>query len=142
MGKYKEMIYKLPEEREVMELLTDITDNFVESIKVTQPQKYANLINRLKELTSEGHFTKEHLEGIDHVHYSLDHTTKIAEETYEVDFTKECFNEYDFNFTMNEMHKLFHSVFHDDHHKYAELSISWLDHHKGKALQYYEKMYK
>ena len=142
MGQYKEMVHKLPEDREIMEMLTDITDNFVESVKITQPQKYANLINKMKEISEEGHFTKDHLEHIDHGHFSTDFTTKLAEEIYEIDFTKEHFNEYDFNFIMNEMHKLFHPVYHDKNEHYAELAIAWLDHNKGKAYKYYEKMYK
>ena len=143
MGKYKELIHKLPEERETMELLTDITDEFVESVKITQPQKYANLMNKLKALATTGHFTKEIVESInDNWHWTVEDTTNYVKQTYEVNFDKEPFNEYDFNFVMNDMYKLYYPVFQDDTAKYAELTLAWLDQNNGKAYCYYEKMYK
>ena len=50
MGKYKDIVYTLPEEREIMEQLTDITDSLVESVRVTHPQKYSNFIMEVQKL--------------------------------------------------------------------------------------------
>ena len=140
MGKYKEIVHKLPEDREVMEMLTDITDEFIESVKVTQPQKYSTLMNKLKALCECGHFTKEKYEELEDGHWTVEDTTNYAKEAYEVDFDKESFNEYDFNFIMNEMYKVFYPVYQDDVSKYAELTLAWLDYNHGKAYDYYIKL--
>lgn len=144
MGKYKDMVYKLPEEREVMEHLTNITDEFVESVRVTHPQKYASFIEEVRSISSKHHFNKDTLEEAKrHVgnYFSLDVTSKFAKEEYEVDFSKENFNEYDLNFMMNEMYKTYNNVYQNDTHKYAELTLAWLDRYNGKAVKYYNKMY-
>ena len=144
MGKFKDIVHKLPEDREVMEELTDLTDEFVESIKVTHPQRYSNFIEKIKKLCDMGHFTEDILMEIKETmddHYSLEDTTKYATETYEIDFDKESFNQYDLNFIMNEMYRLFHTIYQDDTDKYAELSLAWLDYNKGKAYWYYTNLY-
>lgn len=146
MGAYKDLVHKLPEEREVMEHLTDVTDEFVESVKITHPQKYNNFIEKLKKIHSHNHFTKEYLQEIYlsenmEQYYSLDDTTKYAKEEFEIDFTKESFNEYDFNFAMNETHKVYKSIYNKDMNKCTELALSWLDYNNGKALAYYKKLY-
>lgn len=144
MGKYKELVHKLPEEREVMEELTDMTDEFIESIKITHPQKYHNFVDKIKSLSDKGHFTEDLLHEIKEKrddHYSLDDTTTFAKESYEIDFDKESFNEYDFNFIMNEMYNMFNPIYQDETEKYAELTLAWLDYNKGKALKYYKKLY-
>ena len=144
MGKYKEIVYTLPEEREVMETLTDLTDTFVESVKLTHPQKYNSFLDSVKQLHSHHHFDdmllKESRHHV-HEHYTLVHSNKLAQEEFEVEFSKEPFNQYDFNFILNEMHKMYHNLYNDDVTKYAELALSWLDHNNGKAKKYYEKMY-
>ena len=145
MGKFKELVHKLPEEREVMESLTDMTDDFIESIKVTHPQKYNTFIDKIKTLSSWGHFTEDSFneakEALDD-HYTLEDTTKFAKENYEIDFDKEYFNEYDFNFIMNEVYRLYHAIYQEDTEKYAELTLAWLDYNRGKAYCYYKKLYK
>lgn len=145
MGKYSEIIHQLPEEKEVMEKLTELTDAFVESVKMTHPQKYNSFIEKIKKLHDDNHFDAETIETLKdelHAHWSVEDTTNYAKETYEIDFDKENFNEYDFNFIMNEMYRNFNVVFQDETSKYAELSLAWLDKNKGKALCYYEKLYK
>lgn len=144
MGKYKELVHKLPEERKTMEDLTDITDEFIETIKITHPQKYNTFIEKVQVLLDEGHFTEEKLMEVketSHDRFTVEDTTKYAKEGYEIDFSQECFNEYDFNFIMNEMYCIFKTIYHEEMDKYTELSLSWLDHFKGKALWYYEKLY-
>lgn len=142
MGKYKDWVHKLPQHKDTMIHLTDITDEFVEAVKITHPQKYTALISKLEKLCSEGHFTKEELEKLHDLYFSIEDTTNYAKETYEIDFDKEQFNKYDFNFIMNEMYKIFNSLYHQDKSKYAELTLSWLDYNEGKAYTYFEKMYK
>lgn len=145
MGQYKELVYHLPEEREVMEELTTITDNFVETVRLTHPQKYNNFIEQVKKLHTSHHFTKETLEEAHkHVepHYTIEHTNKVAREEFDITFSKEPFNEYDFNFVMNEKYKIYCSVYGDNTNTYAELALAWLDHNHGKAMKYYQKVYK
>lgn len=145
MGKYSDLIHQLPEERDIMEELTALTDEFVESIKITHPQKYNNFIEKIKKLGHHNHFdenTINEIKDIMNVHWSVDDTTNYAVEAYEINFDKENFNEYDFNFIMNEMYDTFNAVFQDETNKYAELSLAWLDKNKGKAYCYFEKLYK
>ena len=146
MGKYKEWVHKLPEKQEVMEKLTDITDEFIETIKVIHPQKYNIFMDKVKQLYDEGHFTEEHLKHAKEItgddHFSLEDTTKYAKEAYEIDFDKESFNEYDFNFIINEMYKIFNPIYKEEMDKYTELALAWLDYNSGKAFWYFEKMYK
>ena len=114
MGQYKEIVYHLPEDKEVMEELTTLTDNFVETVKITHPQKYNSFIDQIKKLHTEHHFTSETLaEAYAHVapHFNLEHTNKIAREEFEITFAKEPFNEYDFNFIMNEEYKIYNSLY-------------------------------
>ena len=144
MGKYKELVHKLPENKETMEFLTDLTDEFVESVRLTHPQKYTNFIEEIKEISSKHHFNEDKLkESEKHVnrYFDIIDSTNHAKEDFDIDFTKESFNKYDFNFILNEMYKTFCNVHGDDMNKYIELSLAWLDQHDGKAMDYYRKMY-
>lgn len=145
MGKYKEWVHKLPEKQEIMEKLTDITDDFVESIKITHPQKYNNFLDKVKQLYDEGHFTEDNLikakEITGNDHFTLEDTTKYAKEAYEINFDNESFNEYDFNFIVNEMYSLFHPIYKEEMDKYTELALAWLDHNAGKTFWYFKKLY-
>ena len=144
MGKYKDLVSKLPEEREIMEHLTIITDEFVESVRMAHPQKYNNFITEVQNISTKHHFNEEKLhEAYKHVgnHFNVEDTTRVAKEEFEIDFTKEAFNHYDFNFIMNEMYKTYCNVYQNETTRYAELALAWLDVHDGKVMKYYEKMY-
>ena len=146
MGAYHDIVHKLPEEREVMEKLTDMTDEFVESVRLTHPQKYNNFIDKVKKLQSHNHFSKESLEeaykheNIEQLH-SVEDTTNYAKKEFEIDFSKENFNQYDFNFIMNETSRIYSSIYNKDMNKLAELTLAWLDYNHGKAYHYYKKLY-
>lgn len=145
MGKYKELVHQLPEEKEVMEHLTDITDVFVESIKVTHPQKYSNFIQEIKKISSHNHFDEESImDAKPHMSekFKIEETNKMAVEMFDIDFEKESFSKQDFYYILNEMYCQFSNVFGEDKSKYGELALAWLDKNDGKAKVYFEKMYK
>ena len=146
MGIYSELVHKLPEEKEIMEQLTIITDDFAETVKISQPQKYNMFIEKVKHLHSNNHFSKETLDdAYKHKHieqiYPVDVTTNFVTKEFDVDFSKEHFNEYDLNFIMNDMHKNFGSMYNNDTAKLAELTLTWLDTNHGNAYKYYHKLY-
>ena len=144
MGKYKDLVHSLPEEREIMERLTDITDTLVESVRVTHPQKYSTFIMEVQNLKHMNHFNDALLKQSYHhvpAHFTLITTNKMATDNFDIDFAKESFNEYDLNFVTNEMYQHFSNMYQDTPHKFMELALSWLDKHEGKAKHYYEKMY-
>ena len=145
MAVYKDLVYSLPEEKEIMQELTLITDEFVESIKVTHPQKYNNFIEKVKAIKSHNHFTKECLQevykhGKMEEHYKLEDTTNYAQKEFDIDFSRESFNIYDFNYIMNYHYHMYKSIHAKDTNKLAELSLAWLDQHNGKAFWFYEKI--
>ena len=144
MGKYKDIVYTLPEEKEIMKQLTDITDSLVESVRVTHPQKYSNFIVEIQKLKHINHFDdmllKESQQYVP-LHFSLQTTNKMSHDHFEIDFSKESFNEYDLNFITNDMYYHFSNMYQTEPHKYMELALSWLDKHEGKAKNYYERMY-
>ena len=144
MAKYKELVHTLEQEKEIMEILTDLTDEFVESVRVTHPQKYNAFIEKVTKLACKNHFNQETLKEVNNYVlqcYSVEDTTKYAQEEFEIDFNKECFNKYDFNFTINHIYHLFSSIYGKDMNKYTELSLAWLDHYHGKAYKFFVKNY-
>ena len=146
MGTYKDLVYNLPEEKEIMEELTIITDDFVESVKVTHPQKYNLFIEKIKNIKSTNHFNKESLEeaykdGHIHQNYSLQDSNTYAQKELDIDFSKEPFNEYDLNYIMNYHYHNYNDIYNNDVNKIAELTLAWLDHHNGKAMWLYNKLY-
>ena len=146
MGMYKELVLALPEEYDVMHELTDMTDEFIESIKVTHPQKYNMFMDKVKTIKSHNHFTKEYLEevyshGLLDEYYKLEHTTNYAHKEFDIDFSKEPFNEYDFNYMMNYHHNVYKSMHNKDVNKCAELTLAWLDSNNGKAMWFHNMLH-
>ena len=145
MGNFSDIVHGLPEDREVMEELTTLTDNFIESVKATHPQKYTNFMQQIKSISIAHHFDEHSLkEALQPVgtHINHEESTKLAEVEFEVNFNKEPFNKCDFNFIMNYMYHLFHHVYKDNWAEYAKLALSWMDTNHGKAKTFYEKMFK
>lgn len=146
MGMYRDLVLALPEETELMHELTNLTDEFVESIKVTHPQKYNMFMDKIKGIHSHNHFTEEKLEevysnGELEEYYKLEHTTNLANKEFDIDFSKERFNEYDFNYIMNYHHNVYKTMHNKDVHKCAELTIAWLDSHDGKAMWFHNMLH-
>ena len=145
MAVYKDLVHSLPEEREIMETLTDLTDEFIDSIKGSFPQKYTTFIDKVKHLKIPNHFTKDSLEevymnGIMEEHYLLEDTNNYAQKEFEIDFSKEHFNCYDFNYMMNYHYCIYKNIHNPDINKLAELTLTWLDHYNGKALWFHNKL--
>lgn len=146
MAMYKDLVYSLPEERDIMEKLTVITDDFVESIKVTHPQKYNAFMDKVKGIKSSNHFSKDNLEEVyknGHLeeHYKLEDTNNYAQKEFDIDFSKESFNQYDLNYMMNYHYSVYKSIYNNDINKLAELTLAWLDQHDGKAMWYHNKLH-
>lgn len=139
---YKEIVEKLPQETKTMQKLAQITDEFVESVKTTLPQKYADFIQKVQKLADGHHFTDQTLmDSYNHIpcHYDLDDTKRLACD-FEIDFTKEIFNKYDFNYAINLMYHTFKALYCEEHNKYVELALAWLDTDCGKAWKHYKKI--
>lgn len=142
MGKFKEHIYQL-ENVEDMQKVTEIIDEHLEKIKLCQPQEYAQIIDKIEKLVNENHFTEAVLlEAHEHVgnHFSLNASNMIAEDDFEIEFAKENFNEYDFNYVINYMYKIYCNIIGDDDVKYGEFTLAWLDDKNNKALKHYTNM--
>jgi hypothetical protein len=145
MGNYSDIVHSLPEDRDVMEELTTLTDTFIESVKATHPQKYTNFMQQLKGISTSHHFDEHSLkEALQHVGTYINHeeSSKLAEVEFAVDFHKEPFNKCDFNFIMNYMYHQFHHLYNDNWAEYVKLALSWLDVNHGKAKTFYEKLFK
>lgn len=142
MGKFKEYIYQLSD-IEDMQKVTEIIDNHLEKFKMYQPQEYTELMSHIEKLVNQNHFTEDILmEAHQHIgdHFSINASNMIAEDDFEIDFTKESFNQYDFNYVINYMYKIYCNVIGDDDVKYGEFTLAWLDDKNNKALKHYNNM--
>lgn len=127
--------------KQVMKLF----DIHLDSVKKNDPVEYKSMMDKIESVLQDKHFNEEWLtDSYSRVpkHYNLHTTNMLSHDEFEIDFDKESFNEFDLNFGMNYIYKLFNSVIGDDDNKYLELSLAFLDDINGKAYDFYDKVFK
>lgn len=127
--------------KEVMKLF----DEHLTMVQKNDPVEYRVMISKIESVLQDKHFNEECLhKSYNKVpkHFNIASTNIIAHDEFEIDFDKESFNEFDLNFAMNYIYKIFNTILGDDDNKYAEFSLAFLDDINGKAYDFYEKVYK